>query len=457
MDCFLILMSVLKRTEQVFIFLFVGSLLNEEQPRTVNADRRIWNMHQHPTCGTIFNNHVGVLFVFVWLCMLYVCAANQTPGNENNRNLAWELIKGFVRVWNHTNQGICVALPESAEQGLRFFVTPIDLSFIFNVTSTNTTSKLYLPMSWVNDYDNTTIKWHRRPMVPSLQETWSPLFGDLNADLMNKTCNVSGPAFNLTIDSTVQAGPLVSLGNHSHVRGNNAFSPFISPWKCEYYPWDPIFDPLTIPDYYEADYNLNVTVKWCIKLPNMRAVGPLDKGNLMWFWSRNVTVIEPLQSAKSRRWEHSFLFNCTQTITCEDGPGDPPETWFLYGIRTLIRDMCTCWGYPSMGWKNNDTRCNTTRSNDTSLQRVCGIPYTHYPVQSLPIDSRPPVRFMDYKDRYSCRNSVYPTPFGLSWVCSNGKFYSYLMLEQHAGLRCGVALPSLCPGHIFNITKLSHR
>ncbi|XP_032843968.2 uncharacterized protein LOC116960489 [Tyto alba] len=405
--------------------------------------------------GAIFHSHVGVLSIFAWLCTLYVCTANPASGNEDNRNLAWERIKGFVRVWNHTNQGICVALPESAEQGLRFSVTPADLSFTLNKTD-NATSKRYLPRVWVNNYDNTTIKWTKIPMIPNMRETWLPLPNTSETDLMNHTCTATIPAFNITINKDIQAGPLISSGNQTHIRGNNAFSSVNLSRPCEYYPWDPTFDPLAKPDYYEADYTLNITVKWCVRLPNTRAVGPFDSKNLMWFWSRTVNTAIPLQPGRSRTWEHSPLFNCTRVITCEDGPGDPLETWFLYGIRTLIRDMCTCWGYPSMGWRNNDTRCNTTQAG-TSLQRICGIPNTHYPVEALRIDSQPPVHFMDYNDRYSCKNSIYPPPFGLAWVCSDGKFYSYLTLGYHAGLQCGVGIPSLCPSHIFNITNLSHR
>lgn len=35
-------------------------------------------------------------------------------------NLAWELIEGFMHIWNYTNQGICIALPDSISEGFKF-------------------------------------------------------------------------------------------------------------------------------------------------------------------------------------------------------------------------------------------------------------------------------------------------------------------------------------------------
>lgn len=33
----------------------------------------------------------------------------------------------------------------------------------------------------------------------------------------------------------------------------------------------------------------------------------------------------------------------------------------------------------------------------------------------------------------------------MAWGCSDGKFNSHLSLQQNAGLRCGLEIPSLCP------------
>ena len=48
-------------------------------------------------------------------------------GNES-LNLAWELIQGFVRIWNHTNQGICVPIPRSSGEGIGFSIVNLNLS-----------------------------------------------------------------------------------------------------------------------------------------------------------------------------------------------------------------------------------------------------------------------------------------------------------------------------------------
>lgn len=45
-------------------------------------------------------------------------------------NLAWELIQGFMHIWNQTDQGICVALPGSAAEGFKFTMISLNLTKI---------------------------------------------------------------------------------------------------------------------------------------------------------------------------------------------------------------------------------------------------------------------------------------------------------------------------------------
>ena len=109
--------------------------------------------------------------------------------------------------------------------------------------------------------------------------------------------------------------------------------------------------------------------------------------------------------------------------------------------------MCACWGYPSKGWQNNDITCNTTNGD---LAGKCGVPYTHYPIRGTPLDTEPVITIMNFTDQYICETSIYPAPLGLAWGCSDGRFYSYLTLEYHGRLRCGLGIPSLCPSHMFD-------
>lgn len=54
-----------------------------------------------------------------------------------------------------------------------------------------------------------------------------------------------------------------------------------------------------------------------------------------------------------------------------------------------------------------------------------------------------------YNDTWTHKAAQYSAPFALAWGCSNRKFYSQLQLETHAGLRCGIVLPSLCSDKTF--------
>ncbi|KAK4806682.1 hypothetical protein QYF61_027683 [Mycteria americana] len=122
--------------------------------------------------------------------------------------------------------------------------------------------------------------------------------------------------------------------------------------------------------------------------------------------------------------------------------GTPPETWLFERVRVLIRDV------------NRDILCNKIYDETEDYGRVmyCGIPRTHYPLKGLPLTAEPDMYFVDYNDTWTCETSVYPAPLGLVWGCSNGKFYSYLTLKYHAGLKCGLVIPSLCSSCVSNFT-----
>lgn len=115
---------------------------------------------------------------------------------------------------------------------------------------------------------------------------------------------------------------------------------------------------------------------------------------------------------------------------------------------------CTCWGYPSKGWKHKDKSCNTT---DLNQGVDCGLPHTHYPIKGTALNTKPRVVILNNTDNYNCKTSIYPAPLELAWGCSDGKFYSYLTLEYHAGLKCGVGIPSLCPSRVFKFSAPTKR
>ncbi|KAK4832807.1 hypothetical protein QYF61_025675 [Mycteria americana] len=226
---------------------------------------------------------------------------------------------------------------------------------------------------------------------------------------------------------------------------NNPAGPY--PVPCSHFPFDSFFHPLEQPDFYEADYSLNVNVSWCIQLPNSPGHEPRDLTNLQWTWSQRRPLLQPLRYANPPQHSQSDLFTCAKVLDCNTGPGDPPETWVLERVRVLVRDMCICWGYPSCGYRNWDILCNKIYDKTEDHGRVVygGIPRTHYPLKGLPLTAKPDIYFMDYNDTWTF------------WGCSNVKFYSYLTLKYHAGLKCGLVIPSLCPSRVFNFTAPPRR
>lgn len=61
-----------------------------------------------------------------WASFLLTFLASGVCGRgERTSNLAWEVIQGFIRLWNRTYQGICIQIPTSAEQGIRFGLIPV--------------------------------------------------------------------------------------------------------------------------------------------------------------------------------------------------------------------------------------------------------------------------------------------------------------------------------------------
>lgn len=121
-----------------------------------------------------------------------------------------------------------------------------------------------------------------------------------------------------------------------------------------------------------------------ILLPNRKGTYSfLERKPLAWGWSVKQMLLGhlvPLLNktfVKTSNWEKSMLLNCTHIINCSTGAGNPMETWWILEIRTLIRDMCTCWGYPNYGYLNQDPLCNQM-TNNTQTWFICGIPTSHH-------------------------------------------------------------------------------
>ena len=113
-------------------------------------------------------------------------------GNES-LNLAWELIQGFMCIWNHTNQGICVPVPKSSGEGIGFSIVNLNLSkllesklhiIISNCTTDCTWGTVKAPFEsqYGNIFDlNGTWRMYQDAFYQIPPANW--------IDLWNKICN----------------------------------------------------------------------------------------------------------------------------------------------------------------------------------------------------------------------------------------------------------------------------
>lgn len=155
-----------------------------------------------------------------------------------------------------------------------------------------------------------------------------------------------------------------SSDNGSNPSTCNHASRRISTW-CTYVEWWP---PYIESDSYNHEFTVEWNTEWCIEIPN--TVGPeiTDRGehiNYKWAWTwktylhmeKNPDNV-PLSAIPRKNWTKSDKFSCKKVLNCTTGAGDPIETWCIPELRTFIRDMCTCWGYPNLGFQNNNMLCD---------------------------------------------------------------------------------------------------
>ncbi|XP_050192466.1 uncharacterized protein LOC126651033 [Myiozetetes cayanensis] len=413
----------------------------------------------------------------VWekfLFLFYGCTIlSQLTENEDTQpNLAWELIQGFMHIWNHTNQGICINLPNSASEGLRFMMIWLNFSEILtreldNLKKTGgnvTWGMIESPFldqkegqQWAAN--GTWVEYKKAFYQLPHNSTWNHLW--------NQTCYRS-----------LDTNPSETLQNVTSI-------------PCTVVPW---WDSPTESAFFEHEYNLHWDAGWCIQIPsNPGTPHQVNQTNYEWAWSLKQIFdpISPLQWAsrtptgdivewevgksdckdqqitlpngESICWkvrntrsiiqsksETSFL-NCSRILDCTTGAGEPIETWYISELRTFIRDMCTCWGYPNYGYLNRDTRCNGSYENsETALS--CGIPVTHGPDPRRVLNSSTEAQEVPRGDLYQCSQAKYPAPRGTVWACSDGKMYSHLNMYDMAGLQCTIGFPTMCPSKTFNYT-----
>lgn len=104
--------------------------------------------------------------------------------------------------------------------------------------------------------------------------------------------------------------PLIASSHESLPKANLTFKKVKGTRPCRHYPWDPLFDPLTRPDFYEVNYKVQRNPDWCIQLPNTTNVSSIDGHNMMWAWSQSTfgqTFVDPKFDPPIRISESPFL------------------------------------------------------------------------------------------------------------------------------------------------------
>ncbi|KAK4811132.1 hypothetical protein QYF61_019763, partial [Mycteria americana] len=353
-------------------------------------------------------------------------------GNKS-LNLAWELIQGFVHIWNHTNQGVCVQIPKSSGEGIDFSIINLNLSKLLE-NKLNTVVK--------NCIANCT--WGRAWRVN--QDAFYQISSANWTDLWNKTCyrwNMSEPVTPILGAPFILPLPpcLEDLMDIYNTSGYHVPKSLIGlhPLKQNL---------LSIPVW------LNGLLCGAYKFPISQAKNmvKLTEPDNEWAWSikhiwyRDTDPGRPVdeKNVEIPSPEYSQLMNCTTILNCTTGVGNPIETWYIPELRTFMRDMCTCWGYPSQGFRNLDNRCNGTWRTRTTVIR-CSIPTSHGPEHRKGT-------WVLRNDYYQCNTASYPAPQGTLWGCLNGKIYSQINVRKHAGLQCGIEIPTMCPSRVFDFS-----
>lgn len=62
-------------------------------------------------------------------------------------NLDWDLVQGFMHIWNHMNQGIYFNLPSSDLEGFRFMITWFNISETL-ISELNNLNKIKENVAW---------------------------------------------------------------------------------------------------------------------------------------------------------------------------------------------------------------------------------------------------------------------------------------------------------------------
>ena len=400
-------------------------------------------------------------FIFL-LCECIILS--QSTGNLNNQpNLAWELISGFVRIWNRTDQGFCVDLPTSASAGLKFAVIWLNLSRVLNSKLEMLNQKCIQntlwkgqclwgidyapPPGWEADYIPSPVAY-RFPV----NTTWR--------DMWKATCWKQQLCTGTMSAALAARGGWTACPQEVHLSCmsvlNSKWCPREEEIPCNLVRW---WDPPPHGEPLQHEYNVPLSPGWCIQIPRRWGdYAHQNRSRYEYAWSLKHALLDPENIIDAREidplpYKNTPLMTCSRTINCESLTWDPIETWYVSELRTFIRDMCTCWGFPVPGFKPRDPRCKgPITSRKTALK--CGVTLTHETKWNLVWKGE--IGITKSYDPLTCSTTRYPSPQGTFWACSNGKMYSHLHVHEMAGLRCTIGVPTMCPSRVFNFSVPHH-
>ena len=225
--------------------------------------------------------------MFWKVCVFLLFIALGGTRGEESPNLAWELINGFMYIWNHTDQGICIPVPKAPSQDIMFTLIPVNLTIWVNSLQTEQNGMGFMLKSPFEYQPNNNFAsyggWRTDEAafyeVPS---SITPTYNDKckwwrlevsSANVLNTTNQACPQGFEQAYNVLgLQKTRWSITGCASYHNISCSQVPFCSA------------SPETT--HFELQYTEKWTPTWCILLPNRKGTySSLDRKSLAWGWS----------------------------------------------------------------------------------------------------------------------------------------------------------------------------
>ncbi|KAM6277825.1 uncharacterized protein M6G45_001970 [Spheniscus humboldti] len=411
-------------------------------------------------CYIMYMRWIACILLLLWFALWIILLSNKPSmlrlkRTKNNRelpieNLAFDMITGFYRMINMTGGGICINLPSSAGAGLPFGALEIDLKSVYEAIRLN---------------DNETIK------IWNYSETFGQAARRYGLDITNNVMHVfvaSNQSGSVTCQR-IDTSHVYSQGRYLYNTTQTKTFP------CEVLNWWPLSkwgNPLMHP------YTIPMNASWCFQFPRTPGSSCPWPGwsyhynynvsaNCIWsayFWaslwaSSGDHPWDPLDAkVEFDKQPTSPLWECTKILNCSNFEDYLPYVWQTEALVIAFRQACLCYNYtiPVPNTLEALNLCNITLGpqgiNDVTewenLTLWCKLPQWHAVTSPDGIVYRQSSGY----DHSSCTTAWFSSPKDTMWVCSDGNMYSHIQPQKHAGLQCGLGIPSMCPTKIANFS-----